>query len=69
MGWSGTITASSAVGTSITFTPSTTTEGAYTVSSFTAPKNGVYHFVLYGSGGTGVEDGGGEGGKAGGVGG
>lgn len=52
MGWSGSITSSSAFGTSITFTPSTTTEGAYTVSTFTAPVKGIYRFQLYGSGGT-----------------
>lgn len=52
MGWSGSIAESSAVGTSTTFTPGTTTEGAYVVSSFTAPRKGVYRFTLKGSGGT-----------------
>ena len=35
-----------------TFTPDTAAEGAYSVSSFTAPKKGVYRFDLKGSGGT-----------------
>lgn len=52
MGWSGSLTESSAVGSSITFAPGTTTEGAYVVSSFTAPRKGVYRFILKGSGGT-----------------
>lgn len=52
MGWSGSLSASSAAGTKITFTPDTSTEGGYTVSSFTAPKDGVYRFDLKGSGGT-----------------
>lgn len=52
MGWSGQLTASSAEGTSITFTPSSAAEGAYSASSFTAPKTGVYKFTLKGSGGT-----------------
>ena len=51
MGWSGSLTASSAIGAAITFTPGTTTMGGYTVSSFTAPKKGVYKFTLKGSGG------------------
>ena len=52
MAWSGSLTASSAVGSAITFTPDTNTEGAYTVAAFTAPKKGVYAFQLKGSGGT-----------------
>lgn len=52
MGWSGSLTESSALGSAITFTPSTSAEGAYTVSSFTAPKKAIYRFQLYGSGGT-----------------
>lgn len=52
MGWSGSLTASSAVGSKITFTPDTSAEGGYTVSAFTAPKKGIYRFQLYGSGGT-----------------
>lgn len=61
MGWSGSLTASSSAGTSITFTPTadsrsyptdvTTYVGTYTVSTFKAPKKGVYRFQLYGSGG------------------
>ena len=51
MGWSGSLTASSAIGAAITFTPDTTTMGGYTVSSFTAPKRGIYRFQLKGSGG------------------
>lgn len=52
MGWNGSLTASSEVGAVITFTPDTSTEGGYTVSSFVAPKKGIYRFQLYGSGGT-----------------
>ena len=52
MGWNGTLSASSAVGSAITYTPDTTSEGAYTVASFTAPKKGIYRFILMGSGGT-----------------
>ena len=63
MGWSGSITSSSAVGSSITFTPNTSTEGAYEVSSFTAPKKGVYEFLLNGSGGTNGLSAGGNGGN------
>ena len=65
MGWSGSLTSSSAVGASITFTPDNpesvsltsnftnvpTYAGNYHVTSFTAPKKGVYKFVLKGSGG------------------
>ena len=51
MGWSGSLTTSSALGSNITFTPDTSTIGAYTVSSFTAPRKGVYRFQLKGSGG------------------
>lgn len=51
MGWSGSLTAGSALGSAITFTPDTTTMGGYTVSSFTAPKRGIYKFTLKGSGG------------------
>ena len=52
MGWNGSLTESSAIGSAITFTPDTSAEGAYTVVPFTAPKKGVYRFRLYGSGGT-----------------
>lgn len=52
MGWSGSLSASSAVGSAITFTPDTTTAHGYTVAAFTAPKKGVYRFILKGSGGT-----------------
>lgn len=51
MGWSGSLTADSALGSAITYTPDTTDSGGYTVSSFTAPKKGVYKFTLKGSGG------------------
>lgn len=52
MGWSGSLTANSAVGSSITYTP----DGVsglwnYSRTSFTAPKKGVYRFILKGSGG------------------
>lgn len=54
MGWSGSLNANSAVGAAITFTPDTGTDnvGAYTASSFTAPRKGIYRFVLKGSGGS-----------------
>lgn len=52
MAWSGSLTASSAVGSAITYTPDTTTQRAYTSSLFTAPKKGIYRFTLKGSGGT-----------------
>lgn len=52
MGWSGSLSADSAVGSAITYTPDTSSEGAYTVGTFTAPKKGVYCFQLRGSGGT-----------------
>lgn len=51
MGWSGSLNASSGVGSAMTYTPDTTTQGGYTVSAFTAPKKGVYRFTLKGSGG------------------
>lgn len=51
MGWSGSLSASSAVGSTITYTPDTTSVHSYTVGTFTAPKKGVYQFVLKGSGG------------------
>lgn len=51
MGWSGSLSASSAVGSAITYTPDTTTSHGYTVGTFTAPKKGVYRFILKGSGG------------------
>ena len=52
MGWSGSLSANSAVGSAITYTPDTTTSHGYTVGTFTAPKKGVYRFILKGSGGT-----------------
>lgn len=52
MGWNGALSASSAIGDRITFTPDTDAEGGYTVSAFSAPKAGVYRFDLAGSGGT-----------------
>lgn len=51
MAWSGSLTAGSAAGTSITFTPDTSEVGAYTVAAFTAPRKGVYRFECRGSGG------------------
>ena len=54
MGWSGSLTASSSVGSKITFTPTVQNETSYrnyTVGSFKAPKKGVYKFELKGSGG------------------
>lgn len=63
MGWNASLTENSAVGSKITFTPDTSSEGGYTVSAFTAPKKGVYRFQLYGSGGTnGTSTAGGAGG-------
>lgn len=62
MGWSGSLSASSAVGSSITYTPDTTTSHAYTIGTFTAPKAGVYQFVLRGSGGFSRDVSGGAGG-------
>ena len=52
MGWSGSLSANSAVGSAITYTPDTTSEGGYNVVPFTAPKKGIYAFVVKGSGGT-----------------
>ena len=52
MGWSGSLTGNSAVGSAITYTPDTSQGGQYTVSVFTAPRKGVYAFQLKGSGGT-----------------
>ena len=63
MAWSGSLTQSSALGSKITFTPDTSTEGAYSVSPFEAPRKGVYRFELAGSGGTNKSASGGEGGK------
>ena len=51
MGWTGSLTASSAVGSEMTFSPDTSTMGEYTVSTFTAPRKGIYRFDLKGSGG------------------
>lgn len=63
MGWSGSLTSSSALGSSITFTPDTSSEGEYTVDSFTAPRKGVYRFTLKGSGGKPYVESGGKGGS------
>ena len=52
MGWSGSLEATSAVGSAIAFTPDTAAEGSYTVGAFTAPKKAVYRFLLRGSGGS-----------------
>lgn len=65
MGWTGSLTESSAVGESIRWDPNSPEStnpktrwvdvksyaGNYSVSSFTAPKRGVYEFDLRGSGG------------------
>lgn len=51
MGWSGSLTSSSAVGSEITFTPDSGDVATYTTTSFKAPKKGVYRFTLNGSGG------------------
>ena len=51
MGWSASLDISSKVGSSVVFTPDTTSSHGYTVSVFQAPKKGVYRFRLYGSGG------------------
>ena len=59
MGWSGSLTQNSALGSKILFTPEASGEGEYEVASFTAPRKGVYRFELKGSGGTqGIADGG-----------
>lgn len=63
MGWNGSLSSSSAVGASITYYSDTSSEGAYSVSSFTAPKKGIYRFQLYGSGGTNATASGGQGGN------
>lgn len=69
MAWNGTLTASSAIGSKITWYPDSpektdpsenfvnvkTYAGNYSVSSFTAPKRGVYRFRLKGSGGVKLE--------------
>lgn len=51
MGWNAALNEQSALGSSILFTPNTSSIGAYTVSAFTAPIKGVYRFELKGSGG------------------
>lgn len=51
MGWSGSLNASSANGAEITYTSDATSLYAYTMSSFTAPKAGIYRFTCLGSGG------------------
>ena len=51
MGWSGSLNALSGVGSAITYYPDTETKRGYTVSAFTAPKKGIYQFVLRGSSG------------------
>ena len=63
MGWSESIKSDSPIGTNMTLTPDTSAEGEYTVYPFIAPKNGVYRFVLSGSGGTAGTGGGGTGGS------
>ena len=51
MGWNGSLTANSAVGNAITYTPDTTAAHGYTAGAFSAPKKGIYSFTLKGSGG------------------
>lgn len=51
MGWSGSLSANSAVGSAITYYPDTAEQRVYTVGAFTAPKKGIYQFVLRGSSG------------------
>lgn len=63
MGWNGALTENSALGESITFTPDTSTTGAYTISPFAAPRKGVYRFELSASGGTANSAAGGAGGR------
>ena len=53
MGWSGSLNASSGVGSAVTYTADTSDVGAYTIGAFTAPKKAVYQFLLKGSGGEG----------------
>jgi hypothetical protein len=62
MGWDASLTQGSAIGSKILFTPDAVGEGEYTVSSFTAPRKGVYRFELKGSGGTAGRSAGGSGG-------
>lgn len=52
MGWTGSLTASSPEGSYITYIPDTATARGYTITTFTAPKKGVYQFGLRGSGGS-----------------
>ena len=52
MAWNGTIDSRSELKTSMTFTPSSSSEGSYEVTTFTAPRKAVYRFELKGSGGT-----------------
>lgn len=63
MGFNASLNQNSAIGSAITFTPDVSSEGGYTVSSFTAPKKGVYRFNLKGSGGSAGRSSGGAGGK------
>ena len=51
MGWNGSLSASSANGSSIVYAPNTTEAHKYTAGAFTAPKKGIYSFRLKGSGG------------------
>jgi hypothetical protein len=52
MGWNASLTTASKLGDSIVLTPDTSAEVGYTVASFTAPRKGIYQFILTGSGGT-----------------
>ena len=52
MAWTGSLTASSTDGSYITYIPDIYANRGYTVTTFTAPKKGVYQFGLRGSGGS-----------------
>ena len=69
MGWSGGIDANSGVGTAATYSSGQTASRTYDVTTFTAPKDGVYMFELKGSGGNATSWGGAEGRVSGGTGG
>lgn len=54
MGWNGSLTEDSPLGSSIVLSPDSAGIATYTVSAFTAAKKGVYQFTLLGSGGAGA---------------